>query len=94
MLKICINLPDRLTYTRKSSAGREKNVGVRVIKDLLVPYKREKLKWIILLPAFGKISLPWDLIIVGTLTKTKPYIPLHRQPEKNNPLMTLAFMKK
>ncbi|XP_044589814.1 piggyBac transposable element-derived protein 3-like isoform X2 [Cotesia glomerata] len=60
-------------YTGKSSEGREKNVGERVVKDLVAPYKGSGRNitmdnYFTTLP-LAKSLLSWNLTIVGTLKK-------------------------
>lgn len=66
-------------YTGKSGEGREKNVGERVVKDLVAPYKGSGRNitmdnYFTTLP-LAKSLLSWNLTIVGTLKKNKAYIP-------------------
>ena len=66
-------------YTGKSSASHEKNVGERVVKDLVPPYKGSSRN--ITMDSFfstlplAKSLLSLGLTIVGTLKKNKTSIP-------------------
>ena len=64
-------------YTGKSSAGREKNVGERVVKDLEAQYQGSgrniTMDNYFTTLSLAKSLLSWDLTIVGTLKKNKTY---------------------
>ena len=66
-------------YTGKLSAGFEENVGERVVKDLVTPYKGTgrniTMDCYFTILRLAKSLLSWDLIIVGTLKKNKTCIP-------------------
>ncbi|XP_046406298.1 piggyBac transposable element-derived protein 3-like [Ischnura elegans] len=82
-------------YTGKSSAGREKNVAERVVKDLVAPYKGSGRNitmdnYFTSLP-LAKFLLSWDLTIVGTLKKNKPYIPPAMAASKTREELSTVF---
>ena len=86
-------------YTGKSSAGREKNVGERVVKDLAAQYQGSG-RNITMDNYFTTLSLTksllsWDLTIVGTLKKNKTYIPpamCRYVPKINKAVIMLSSM--
>jgi hypothetical protein len=82
-------------YTGKSSAGRERDVGERVVKDLVAPYKGSGRNitmdnYFTTLP-LAKCLLSWDLTIVGTLKKNKPYIPPSMVASKTREELSTVF---
>nr|XP_047129361.1 uncharacterized protein LOC124809345 [Hydra vulgaris] len=66
-------------YTRKLSAGREKDNGERVVKDLVAPYKGSgrniTMGNYFTTLTLAKTLLSWDLTIVNFLKKNKTCIP-------------------
>jgi len=82
-------------YTGKSSEGREKNVGERVVKDLVAPYKGSGRNitmdnYFTTLP-LAKSLLSWNLTIVGTLKKNKAYIPPAMAASKTREELSTVF---
>lgn len=82
-------------YTGKSSTGREKNQGERIVKDLAVYYKGSGRNitmdnFFTTLP-LAKHLLSWNLTIVGTLKRNKPYIPREMAPSNSREILSTVF---
>ncbi|XP_076267092.1 piggyBac transposable element-derived protein 4 isoform X2 [Rhynchophorus ferrugineus] len=82
-------------YTGKSKDGREKNVGERVVKDLVAPYRGSGRNitmdnFFTTLP-LAKFLLSWNLTIVGTLKKNKAYIPPAMAVSKTREELSTVF---
>lgn len=68
-----------IMYTGKIDNTREKNQGERVVKELAAPYRGSGRNicmdnFFTTLPV-AKHLLSWNITIVGTIKKNKPYIP-------------------
>ncbi|CAB3232002.1 unnamed protein product [Arctia plantaginis] len=68
-----------IIYTGKTDGTREKNQGERVVKELTSPYRGSGRNvcmdnFFTTLPV-AKHLLSWNITIVGTIKKNKPYIP-------------------
>ncbi|XP_065674166.1 piggyBac transposable element-derived protein 4-like [Hydra vulgaris] len=84
-----------IIYTGKTGHTREKNQGERVVKELAVAYKGSG-RNIFMDNFFTSLSfaqqlLSWNLTIVGTLKKNKPYIPPIMGPNKSGELYSSLF---
>ena len=84
-----------IIYTGKTGHIREKNQGERVVKELAVAYKGSG-RNICMDNFFTSLSLAqqllsWNLTIVGTLKKNKPYIPPIMGPNKSRELYSSIF---
>ena len=82
-------------YTGKSGNIREKAQGERVVKELAVFYKNSGRNicmdnFFTTLPV-TKFLLGWNLTVVGTLKKNKPYIPKAMAPSKTRELYSTVF---
>jgi len=82
-------------YTGKSSTRREINQGERVAKDLVAPYKGSGRNitmdnFFTTLP-LAKHLLSWNLTIVGTLKKNKPYIPREMAPSNSREVLSTIY---
>ena len=84
-----------IIYTGKTGHIREKNQGERVVKELAVAYKGSG-RNICMDNFFTSLSLAqqllsWNLTIVGTLKKNKPYIPPIMGLNKSRELYSSIF---
>lgn len=84
-----------LIYSGKTGDVREKNQGERVVKQLAAYYKGSGRNitmdnFFTSLP-LAKHLLSWQLSVVGTLRKNKPYIPLQMTSVKNRPQYSSVF---
>ncbi|XP_011699423.1 PREDICTED: piggyBac transposable element-derived protein 4-like [Wasmannia auropunctata] len=84
-----------IIYAGKTGNIREKNQGERVVKELAAPYKGSGRNitmdnFFTTLP-LAKHLLSWQLAIVGTLRKNKPYIPKQMASHKSRPEYSSLF---
>ena len=84
-----------LIYTGKTGNEREVNQGERVVKELAVLYRGSGRNicmdnFFTTLP-LAKHLLSWNLTIVGTLKKNKPYIPKAMAPSKTREELSTLF---
>jgi len=84
-----------LIYTGKTGNAREVNQGERVVKELTVLYKGSGRNicmdnFFTSLP-LAKHLLTWNLTILGTLKKNKPYIPKAMSPSKTREEFSTLF---
>lgn len=82
-------------YTGKQPSGRETNQGERVVKDLCMRFKGSGRNIVMdnfftTLP-LARLLITWDLSIVGTLKKNKPYIPREMLPSKSREIYSSLF---
>ncbi|CAH2107935.1 unnamed protein product [Euphydryas editha] len=94
MLKIRIHLLDSFTLGNRVRVVK-KNVGERVVKDLVAPYKGSGRNitmdnYFTSLP-LAKFLLSWNLIIVGTLKNNKAYIPPAMAASKTREQLSTVF---
>lgn len=84
-----------IIYTGKTNNTREKNQGERVVKELALPYRGNGRNicmdnFFTTLP-IAKHLLSWNLTIVGTIKKNKPYIPSIMAANKSRAQYSTVF---
>lgn len=84
-----------IIYTGKTGNISEKNQGERVVKELAVAYKGSGRNlgmdnFFTTLPVV-KLMLSWNLTVVGTLKKNKPYIPKEMAASKSREVLSTSF---
>lgn len=82
-------------YTGKQLSGRETNQGERVVKDLCARFKGSGRNivtdnFFTTLP-LARLLISWDLSIVGTLKKNKPYVPKEMLPSRSREIYSSIF---
>ena len=84
-----------IIYTGKIGNTRDVNQGERVVKELAIAYKGSGRnismdRFFTTLP-LAKFLLTWNLTVVGTLKKNKPYIPQEMKASKTRGLLSTVF---